>query len=82
MYLRTMFKKILIFLIVFLLTQPVSAMCSQCKAIAEQNDSGWANGLNSGILFLMIPPYLILIAIVIFGFKGKIRAGIKNFVNS
>jgi hypothetical protein len=57
-------------------------MCSNCKAIAEQNENGWANGLNSGILFLMIPPYLILIALVVFGFKGKIRTGIKNFVNS
>ena len=77
-----MFKKVLIFFYGFLLTQPAFAMCSQCKAIADQNESGWANGLNSGILFLMIPPYLILIAIVIFGFKGKIREGIKNFVNS
>ncbi len=77
-----MFKKVLIFFYGFFLTQPAFAMCSQCKAIAEQNESGWANGLNSGILFLMIPPYLILIAFLIFGFKGKIRAGIKNFVNS
>ena len=65
-----------------LLSKSAFAMCSNCKAIAEQNENGWANGLNSGILFLMIPPYLILIALVIFGFKGKIRAGIKNFVNS
>ena len=66
----------------FLFSKTAFAMCSNCKAIAEQNENGWANGLNSGILFLMIPPYLILIALVIFGFKGKIREGIKNFVNS
>ncbi len=77
-----MFKTLIVFILSFLLSHSTIAMCSQCKAIAEENDGGWANGLNSGILFLMIPPYLILIAIVLFGFKGKIRAGIKNFVNS
>ncbi|MBI35361.1 MAG: hypothetical protein CMP67_08365 [Flavobacteriales bacterium] len=77
-----MFRSLVLFLVGFLFSQSAFAMCSQCKAIAEENDGGWANGLNSGILFLMIPPYLLLIAIVLLGFKGKIRAGLKNFVNS
>lgn len=77
-----MFKSLVLFITSFLFSQSALAMCSQCKAVAEQNDEGWANGLNSGILFLMIPPYLLLIAIVLLGFRGKIRAGIKNFVNS
>ena len=77
-----MFKSLGLFITSFLFSQSALAMCSQCKAVAEQNDGGWANGLNSGILFLMIPPYLLLIAIVLLGFRGKIRAGIKNFVNS
>ncbi|MAW65313.1 MAG: hypothetical protein CMD18_03860 [Flavobacteriales bacterium] len=77
-----MFKSCFLIITSFLFSKSAFAMCSNCKAIAEQNENGWANGLNSGILFLMIPPYLILIALVIFGFKGKIREGIKNFVNS
>jgi len=77
-----MLKKIITLVFVLLLSQDSFALCSNCKAVAEQNEGGWANGLNTGILFLMIPPYLILIAIVFFGFKGKIRQGIKNFVNS
>ncbi len=77
-----MFRVLILFITSFLFSQSAFALCSQCKAVAEQNDGGWANGLNSGILFLMIPPYLLLIAIVLLGFRGKIRAGIKNFVNS
>ena len=77
-----MFRSLFLILAFFVFSQSAYSMCSNCKAIAEQNDNGWANGLNSGILFLMIPPYLILIALVLFGFKGKIRTGIKNFVNS
>ncbi|MBL56449.1 MAG: hypothetical protein CMP61_04595 [Flavobacteriales bacterium] len=77
-----MFKKIVIILLSFCYTSSAYALCSNCKAVAEQNEDGWANGLNTGILFLMIPPYLILIGLVIFGFKGKIVEGIKNFVNS
>ena len=77
-----MFNKIVIILLSFCYTSSAYALCSNCKAVAEQNEDGWANGLNTGILFLMIPPYLILIGLVIFGFKGKIVEGIKNFVNS
>lgn len=77
-----MLKRQVIILLLFLSANSTWALCSNCKAVAEQNDGGWANGLNTGILFLMIPPYLILIAIVVFGFKGKIIQGIKNFVNS
>lgn len=77
-----MVKRLFVFIVSIIFSQSAFAMCSNCKAIAEQNDNGWANGLNSGILFLMIPPYLILIGIVLVGFKGKIRTGIKNFVNS
>jgi len=77
-----MVKRLFVFIVSIIFSQSAFALCSNCKAIAEQNDNGWANGLNSGILFLMIPPYLILIGIVLVGFKGKIRTGIKNFVNS
>jgi hypothetical protein len=77
-----MLKKFAAIVFVLVFSQDSYALCSNCKAVAEQNEGGWANGLNTGILFLMIPPYLILLAIVLFGFKGKIRQGIKNFVNS
>lgn len=77
-----MIKKLTLLLITLLSSPAVFAKCANCQAVAEQNQEGVSKGLNTGILFLMIPPYLILMAIVWFGFKGKIRQGIKNFVNS
>lgn len=75
-------KKVVFLFLCLISSQTMFALCSNCKAVAEQNQDGFTKGLNTGILFLMIPPYLILMAIVLFGFKGKIRQGIKNFVNS
>ena len=45
-----------------------NAQCSMCKAVAESNMKGggsMAEGLNSGILYLMAFPY-ILIGVVAF----------------
>ena len=37
------------------------AQCSMCKAVAESaNGGGFGPGLNYGILYLMIFPYLII----------------------
>ncbi len=77
-----MIKKIALIIICLISSKSTFALCANCKVVAEQNQDGWANGLNTGILFLMIPPYIILMIIILFGFKGKIRNGIKNFVNS
>lgn len=77
-----MFKKAFLLVITVLLSSETFALCSTCKAVAEKNGGEWGNGLNSGIFLLMIPPYILLMVIVLVGFKGKIRKGIKNFVNS
>lgn len=37
--------------------------CAMCKAVVENGDSGLAEGLNDGIVTLMIIPY-ILVAII------------------
>lgn len=50
-------------LIVLLILTPVMgfAQCSMCKAVAESaNGGGFGAGLNYGILYLMIFPYLII----------------------
>jgi hypothetical protein len=37
------------------------AQCSMCKAVAESaNEGGFGAGLNYGILYLMLFPYLII----------------------
>lgn len=76
-----MIKKLFLFLLL-LAGQHSFALCSNCKAVVENNGGEWGNGLNSGIFLLMIPPYILIVIIVLVVFKGKIRQGFKNFVNS
>ena len=54
--------------LVLMVTMAQSALtqgCSQCKLLAEQGsgleEASFGSNINSGILFLMIIPYLILI---------------------
>ena len=53
-------------LIIFLMFMPLMnfAQCSMCKAVAESaNGGGFGAGLNYGILYLMLFPYLIICGI-------------------
>lgn len=53
---------ILIFSLVFILVEPASSQCVMCKAVGEQSSelNGLGVGLNSGILFLMAIPYILM----------------------
>jgi hypothetical protein len=42
-----------------------------CKAVVESGDVSQAEGLNSGILYLMIFPYLLVGALIYFIIKKK-----------
>ena len=56
------------------------AQCAMCKATAESDLDGGgsiANGLNTGILYLMAVPYLILVIGGYFFFKKPIDAKLK-----
>ena len=55
-----MFKKYLITLFFLAFTQIISAQCAMCRAVVEQGGEEMAEGINSGIVYLMIFPYLIV----------------------
>lgn len=57
----------------FLLSTTVGfAQCSMCKAVAETADGGgFGAGLNYGIVYLMIFPYLIIGGIAYKIYKNK-----------
>jgi hypothetical protein len=57
----------------FLLSTTVGfAQCSMCKAVAETADGGgFGTGLNYGIVYLMIFPYLIIGGIAYKIYKNK-----------
>lgn len=60
-----------------------TAQCAMCKAVAEnaQGDEGYgiANGLNSGIIFLMGIPYILLATLLIVFFRKQIGGFWRSF---
>ncbi len=72
---------ILLFFFLSILTEDLlSQGCSQCKMLAEQGaeleEDSFGTSINSGILYLMIVPYLILL----FLFREKIMGFIKGML--
>ncbi len=55
-------KKITLLLVVMLgLTQKAAiAQCAMCRAVVEQGGEEIAEGINSGIVYLMVFPYIVV----------------------
>jgi hypothetical protein len=73
-------KKIVLLFLATILTfsQQIFAQgCSQCKLLAEQgaemDESSFGTNINSGILYLMIIPYIL----ILFLFRKKILAVLR-----
>lgn len=60
----------------FLLSAAAYAQCAMCKATAESAtenvDKGIGEGLNAGIVYLMLVPYVLLATIALVFFRKKI----------
>lgn len=68
----------LIFLFLFLFSVDfISAQCAMCKAVVENGDVSMAEGINDGITYLMVFPYL-LIGILFFTIYRYRRKLSKN----
>ena len=65
-----MARKIKIGLMIFLCftVQNVMAQCSACKAVAEAQAEEDGSGINTGIIYIMVIPYIILFIV----FRKKI----------
>jgi len=61
-----------ILLLLTLNTNAVFAQCSQCKMSLESSKPA-GDGFNSGILLLMIIPYLLLATVIWIFFRKKIK---------
>lgn len=68
-----MFKKVLlIFIFFFLLAPYADAQCAMCRAVLESEAGGeTAKGINKGILYLMVFPYLLVGIIGYFIYKSR-----------
>tara|TARA_R110001632_G_scaffold38339_2_gene96533 strand:+ start:55809 stop:56033 length:225 start_codon:yes stop_codon:yes gene_type:complete len=70
------FKSTLAFLLFFLGTIPVSSQCAMCKAVVENGDVSMAEGVNNGITYLMVFPYILIGLLFYFIYRYKKR--VKN----
>ena len=72
------FALILMFCLFLFCGLDADAQCAMCKATAESAtenvDKGIGEGLNNGIVYLMLIPYVLLGTIAIVFFRKKIFA--------
>ncbi|WP_343328286.1 hypothetical protein [Polaribacter staleyi] len=54
-------KRVIIWLLLMVFTSQVSfSQCAMCKAVVENGDVSMAQGVNNGITYLMVFPYLLV----------------------
>ena len=54
-------RKILIIALLMLLPVVAEAQCSMCRAVLESEaDQSTAEGINNGIMYLMVFPYILI----------------------
>lgn len=62
---------LLILLVLLVLPFTAEAQCSMCRAVLEsQGDQGPAKGINNGIMYLMVFPYVLMGGIGYFIYKS------------
>jgi hypothetical protein len=58
--------------------QDLFGQCAMCKAVAEDQAAAGSSGINNGILYIMIIPYIILFIV----FRKKIGGFLKELKNA
>ncbi|MFO7674150.1 MAG: hypothetical protein R6V74_10625 [Lutibacter sp.] len=67
-------KKALLSIILLLFIHIANAQCAMCKAVVESGGNlDEAEGLNSGILYLMVFPYLLVGTLFFFIIRNRIK---------
>ena len=73
-----------VLLFAFAIAGDASAQCAMCKATVQDGQGTFGGeqsigtGLNRGILFLMVMPYLLILLV----FRKKIRAFFREFATA
>lgn len=75
----------LMVVVFFMTTVSSRAQCAMCKAVAEngidENGYGIAAGLNSGIIFLMGMPYILLGILILVFYRKQFFGFWRSFSN-
>lgn len=70
-------KYFLLFVLLMLFVSSADAQCAMCRAVIESEENGEvAKGINNGIIYLMIFPYLLIggIGYAIYRSRKKAKA--------
>ena len=67
-------KKYIIFILLFLISEVSSAQCAMCKAVVENGNQSMAEGVNDGITYLMVFPYILVGTLFYFLYRHKKKA--------
>ena len=74
------YRIIIPIIVAFFAVLPVEAQCAMCRAVLESEDGGAAvKGINNGILYLMIFPYLLVggVGYAVYKMRKKAKEEIK-----
>ncbi len=68
-------KKSIVLVVVLFFAIDANAQCAMCKAVVENGDQEMAEGINTGITYLMAFPYLLvaLLGYVLYRHKKRIK---------
>lgn len=70
-------KKFIVIILFFIGFLNSNAQCAMCKAVVENGDNKMAEGLNFGIVYLMVFPYVILIVAVLLFMRNRKKKRLK-----
>ena len=70
------FKYFLVLIFIFFNTTNSFSQCAMCKAVVETGEVTMAEGINNGITYLMVFPYLLIG--VLFYFIYRYKKSVKN----
>ena len=65
-----MYKKFLLIALLFVSVNG-SAQCAMCKAVVEGGSESMAEGVNNGITYLMVFPYILVGVLSYFIYRHK-----------
>lgn len=71
---------LLVLLIATVVTDPLSAQCAMCKAASETNlkaGGGDPQGLNAGILYMLMLPYLLVGSIGYWWWRNRKKESVQ-----
>jgi hypothetical protein len=73
------FKIFILFILLLIVVLPVEAQCAMCRAVLESEEGGQAaKGINNGIVYLMIFPYLLIAGVGYAIYRSRKKARSEN----